>query len=160
MPHFTGLIHVLNHERLVGRALLSLRPCDEVLVVDHGSMDGTLRVAREHGARIIQAAAGVDAGAYAQQAVHNWILCLLPCEAIAEDLEASLLEWKLSVIEDDRAGYNIAIRKQVGTEWKLLEPELRLVNRNKVNWTNDLPVSVAGLSAMAGHILRIPGSKG
>ena len=156
MPALTGLIHVCNHERQVGRALLSLRTCNEVLVIDHGSKDGTLRVAREHGARIIQAVTGLDYGAYARNASHDWILWLLPCEAIAEDLEASLLEWKASVANDDGAGYNIGIRKQSGTAWKLLEPELRLVNRRKVSWTNNLPVSAFSTSPLAGYILRIP----
>lgn len=159
MPALTGLIHVCNHERQVGRALLSLRPCNEVLVIDHGSKDGTLRVAREHGARIIQAVAGLDHGAYVQKASHDWILWLLPCEAVAEDLEASLLEWKASVANDDGAGYKIGIRKQTGTAWKLLEPELRLVNRRKVRWTNDLPVSTFSSSALDGYILRIPNSE-
>ena len=154
MPRLTGLIHVCNHERQVGRALLSLRPCDEVLVIDHGSKDGTLRVAREHGARIIQAG-GTGYDAYARKASHDWILCLLPCEAIAEDLEASLLEWKASVASDDQAGFTISIRQQTGVEWKLLQPELRLVNRKKVSWTNELPVSAFSASALDGYILRI-----
>lgn len=156
MPRITGLIHVRNDERQVGRALMSLRPCDEVLVVDHGSKDGTLRVAREHGARIIPSAGGADGGSYAQKASYEWILCLLPYEAVAEDLEASLLEWKASAADDDRIGYNIGIRKQVGTQWRVLEPEMRLVNWKKTNWIKDLPAPAAGASILAGYILRIP----
>ena len=155
MPRITGLIHVCNHERQVGRALLSLRPCDEVLVVDHGSTDGTLKVSREHGARIIQAASNADHGSYARSAGNDWIFCLLPCEAIAEDLEASLLEWKIASAGDDHVGYKIGIREQTGTEWKLLEPELRLVKRTKVNWARNFPVLEANAPTLAGHILRI-----
>ncbi|HEY6351341.1 MAG TPA: hypothetical protein VI636_18200 [Candidatus Angelobacter sp.] len=155
MLRITGLIHVCNHERQVGRALLSLRPCDEVLVVDHGSTDATRRVAREHGARIIQAASSADHGSYAQRAGNDWIFCLLPCEAIAEDLEASLLEWKVASAGDDHVGYNIGIREQTGTEWKLLKPELRLVKRTKVNWAENVPALEANAPTLAGYILRI-----
>lgn len=154
MLRITGLIHVCNHERQVGRALLSLRPCDEVLVVDHGSADGTLRIAREHGARIIPAARDIESGAH--NAANDWILCLLPFEAIAEDLEATLLEWKISDSHDDRIGYTIGIREQIGTEWRLLPPELRLVNRQKAAWHNHLPANVPDAATMEGYILRIP----
>lgn len=156
MPAITGLIHVCNHERQVGRALLSLRHCNEVLVIDHGSKDGTLRVAREHGARIIQAVAGLDYGAYVQKASHDWILWLLPCEAVAEDLEASLLEWKQSEPGPDVPGYNVEIREQNGTKWKLLPAEMRLVNCKKINWTNDCPPSAPDAPSLSGHLLRIP----
>src|SRR5947209_14614609 len=94
MPKLTALIHVHDNERSLGRALDSLRPCDEVIVVDHGSRNETMKVAREHGARIIKGVQGVDHGAYAQDAKNDWILCLLPVEALADDLETSLFEWK------------------------------------------------------------------
>src|SRR6185503_2718179 len=89
----SALIHTMDNARSLGRALDSLRPCDEVIVVDHGSRDETVKVAKEHGAKVINAVPGVSNGAYAQNTRNQWILCLLPHEAIAEDLEASLLEW-------------------------------------------------------------------
>src|SRR5215813_4464897 len=49
----TALIHAQDNERSLGRALDSLRPCDEVIVVDHGSKHETAKVAREHGAKVI-----------------------------------------------------------------------------------------------------------
>ena len=79
----SALIHTCDCEHSLGRALDSLRPCDEVIVVDHGSCDETVKVAREHGARVITAVPGVDRGAYAQDARNHWVLCLLPQEALA-----------------------------------------------------------------------------
>src|SRR5215467_10786173 len=84
-----ALIQDQDNGRSIGRVLDSLRPCDEVVVVDHGSRDETVKIAREHGARVITGVPGVDRGAYAQDARHQWILCLLPQEALAEELEAS-----------------------------------------------------------------------
>jgi glycosyltransferase involved in cell wall biosynthesis len=37
MPQLTALIHTHNDELRLGRALESLRPCDELLIFDHGS---------------------------------------------------------------------------------------------------------------------------
>lgn len=156
MPKITALLHVCDDERQLGRALDSLRPCDEVIVVDHGSHDESIKVAREHGARIIKAVQGVAKGAYAQDAHHDWILCLLPSESLAEDLEASLLEWKQSDPAKDGLGYNMQVREQNGIGWKTLNPEMRLVNRKQLNWLEDLPPETPGAPVMAGNILRIP----
>jgi glycosyltransferase involved in cell wall biosynthesis len=148
----TALIHVQDNERSLGRALDSLRPCDEVIVVDHGSKDETVKVAREHGAKVITGVPGVDRGAYAQDARNDWVLCLLAQEALAEELEASLFEWH----EDATLGFNVAIREQNGAGWKSLQPEMRLANRKQINWTGDLPPENPKAPPLAGHIVRIP----
>jgi glycosyltransferase involved in cell wall biosynthesis len=152
----TALIHVQDNERSLGRALDSLRPCDEVIVVDHGSQDETVKVAREHGAKVITGVPGVDRGAYAQDARNEWILCLLPQEAVAEELEAALFEWRESEQENATLGFNVAIREQNGAGWKSLSPEMRLANRKQINWTGDLPPENPKAPRLGGHILRIP----
>ena len=152
----TALIHTRDNARSLGRALDSLRQCDECIVVDHGSRDETVKVAKEHGARVINAVPGVNRGAYAQDARNPWILCLLPHEAVAEELEASLLEWTDAEQDAGQMGFNMAIREQNGAGWKPLEPELRLANRKQINWTGDMPPNNPQAPALAGHILRIP----
>lgn len=152
----SALIHTFNNQRSLGRVLDSLRPCDEVIVVDHGSEDETLKVAREHGARVIAAVPGVDRGAYSQDARNQWVLCLLPQEALADELEASLFEWSEAEHKDSEMGFNVAIREQNGTGWKTLPAEMRLANRSEVNWIGDMPPAIAQAPVLAGHILRIP----
>jgi glycosyltransferase involved in cell wall biosynthesis len=152
----TALIHVQDNERSLGRALDSLRPCDEVIVVDHGSKDETVTVAREPGAKVITGVPGVDRGAYAQDARNQWILCLLPQEALAEELEAALFEWSETEHEEATLGFNMAIREQNGAGWKSLNPEMRLANRKQINWTGDLPPENPTAPKLEGHILRIP----
>ena len=155
----TALIHTCNSARSLGRALDSLRPCDEVIVVDHGSKDETVKVAQEHGAKVVKAVPGVDRGAYAQDTRNPWILCLLPEEALAEDLEASLFEWREAEHDGNQMGFNMAIREQNGAGWKPLEMEMRLANRKQINWTGDLPPANPKVPALAGHIVRIPESE-
>ncbi len=154
----SALIHAFDNERSLGRALDSLRPCDEVIVVDHGSQDETVKVARQHGARVIAGVPGVDHGAYAQDARNLWVLCLLPQEALAEELETSLFEWSEAEHEGGQMGFNVAIREQNGAGWKSLPAEMRLVNRQQINWTGDLPPESTNVPVLAGHILRIPDS--
>lgn len=159
MSKITALIHVSNNEQSLGRALDSLRPFDEVIVVDHNSHDESLKVAREHGARIVKGVQGVDHGAYVQDAHHDWIFCLLPSESLGDDLEASLHEWKQLEPAGDVVGYNVRVREQNGMGWKSLAPQTRLVNRKQINWTGDLPPDVPNAPALWGHLISIPDQK-
>ncbi|MGC2698338.1 MAG: glycosyltransferase [Candidatus Angelobacter sp.] len=152
----SALIHTCDNERTLGRVLDSLRPCDEVIVVDHGSKDETVKVARDHGARVVTAVPGVDRGAYSQDARNQWVLCLLAQETLAEDLEASLFEWTEAEQDPNQMGFNMTIREQNGAGWKTLSPEMRLANRKQINWTGDLPPANPQAPALAGHILRVP----
>jgi glycosyltransferase involved in cell wall biosynthesis len=152
----TALLHTCDDALHLGRSLDSLRACDEVIVVDHGSSDHTVEVAREHGAKVVSAVNGVDRGAYVQDAANDWILCLHPSEALGDDLEASLHEWRENEQPESAIGFNIAIREQNGHGWKSLPAEMRLANRKQINWTGDLPPENPNAPALQGHILRMP----
>src|ERR1017187_2518557 len=78
MPRITALLHTHNDAFRLGRALDSLRPCDEVLVIDDRSEDDTSKVAREHGATLKSAVPGVTFGAYATDALHDWFSASVP----------------------------------------------------------------------------------
>jgi glycosyltransferase involved in cell wall biosynthesis len=153
MPKITALIHTSNDGLRLGRTLDSLRPCDEVIVVDHGSNDNTEKVAKDHGADFKRAISGVDRGTYAVDARHDWILCLCANESLSEPLEASLFEWKASEHED-ATGFNLSIREESETGWKNGDSETRLVNRKKMNWTGDLPPSGTVHDLLRGDLLR------
>jgi cellulose synthase/poly-beta-1,6-N-acetylglucosamine synthase-like glycosyltransferase len=96
MAEITAVLHTHNDAARIGRALESLRACDEVLVVDHASTDDTVKIARDHGATVKAGVPGVSPGVYAIDAHHDWMLCLLPNEAVSEALEASLFDPKRS----------------------------------------------------------------
>ncbi len=151
MPRITALLHITNDARRIGRALDSLRCCDELLVLDHGSADASLRIARQHGARVEQASSAADSGA--GRAAHDWVLCLLPSEALSESLEATLLEWKQ---EDpgDAAAYALALRQETVNGWQHCAPEVRLVHRRKMSWAGALPPNTADTLSLCGDLLR------
>ena len=155
MPKISAILHTSNDAQRIGRALESLRPCDEVVVIDHDSTDGTAEVARKQGATVRTRIAGVQPGAYVHDLSHDWVLSLQPNEALSESLEASLLEWKQGEEPPpDVLGYCIAVREETENGWKPADQQFRLANRCRINWTEALPPDVANGQALAGEVLR------
>jgi glycosyltransferase involved in cell wall biosynthesis len=152
VPRITALLHSANDARRLGRALDSLRCCDELLVIDHDSRDATKRIARQHGARV-EAAASPSGASCASLAANDWILCLLPAEALSESLEATLLEWK----EDEPGGataYAFALRQETVNGWQHSGPQVRLVDRRYVSWESALPPYREDAVTLCGDLLR------
>jgi hypothetical protein len=164
MAKITALLHTHNDAGRIGRALESLRACDEVVVVDHASTDDTVKLAREHGAVIREGVPGVNPGVYAMDARHDWILCMLPAEAVSEGLEASLFEWKQrreeksDPAENEQAaepcGVAFQVREETDNGWKELGAHTRLVNRKGVDWPGHLPLDDPQAEMLPGHLLR------
>ena len=160
MPRISALLHTKNDAERIGRALDSLRPCDEVLVIDHDSEDETAKIAREHGAKVKKAVQGVEDGTYAMDATHDWILCILPCEALSEGLEASLLSWKHESDGNNsdtppRVGaLSFPVRRETDHGWEKTPAQTRLVNRQVVNWTTALPPESNGAVVLPGDLLH------
>jgi glycosyltransferase involved in cell wall biosynthesis len=154
MTKITALLYTHNDALRLRRALDSLRPCDQVLIIDDNSDDDTARVAQQNGASVKSAIPGVAQGAYAMDASHDWVLCLLPNEALSEELEASLLEWKEQDLEETLTCCKVQVREQNGAGWNALDPEVRLINRKLLNWVGDLPPSQHCDVTLKGDLLR------
>jgi len=153
MPSITALVHTENDEARIGRALESLRSCDELLVVDHGSQDRTVRVARDYGAIVIEARPGVEV---AEAASSAWLLCVLPSEAVSEGLESSIYEWKLySPADVERiVAVSVFIRAEDKEGWGEPDPETRLVRREWSDWAGVLPREQRASMLLQGDLLR------
>lgn len=156
MPAITGLVHTCNDEMRIGRALETLWMCDEILLVDHGSRDETLRIAREYGVSIRAVKGEEPASIAASSAKCEWILCLRPTESISEALEASLYEWKLYEAQDLSGieGAAMTVREEEAGTWTELAPELRLVRRNWNCWEGPLPSGKRQWMLLQGDLLR------
>src|SRR5579884_1942631 len=152
----SAIIHANNDELRLGRALETLRPCDEVIVIDHGSTDRTRAIAQQYGAAVRTGVLGVKPGAYVAELKNDWVLCLLPSESLSEALEASLFEWKQNedAGTDHQVGYRIAVREETESGWKTLPAALRLVDRTRMNWSDELPPIHGEGPTLAGEILR------
>lgn len=69
--------------------LESLAFCAEILVVDSGSTDGTVAIARRHGARVIEThwrGFGPQKQFAVEQAVNDWVLCVDADERVGAGL--------------------------------------------------------------------------
>lgn len=89
----SAVVITLNAERLLDKCLQSVAFCDEILVVDSGSTDRTLEIARAHGARVIHQdwlGYGPQKQFAVEQAAHDWVLCLDADEWLSEELKASI----------------------------------------------------------------------
>lgn len=150
MPALSVLIHTKNNERTLGRTLETIHCADEIVVVDHGSHDGTLRVAKEYGARTASPPEHRSATSCCR---FDWILTLQPNESLHEALEASLFEWKHT---DPHAGesFSCAVREQVAKHWYDRAPEMRLLNRRHLEWLERLPPSLPNAKLLEGPLLR------
>lgn len=153
MPKITALLHTHNNAPQLSRALSSLHPCDEVLVIDFDSDDDTEKVARDYGANLKKAIPGVSPGAYAMDSVHEWILCLRPNESLSDDLAAALCEWKEKEVSEDAVCFGVPIRQENPSGWQQLPPQVRLVNRKRVNWVGEMPPDQVGGGVLNGDLL-------
>ena len=158
MIRIRALLHAHNDALRIGRCLETLHACDEIVVVDHGSSDGTLRVAREYGARIVEAGAEDAAIADfrgAEPGREAWILCLDPSESLTESLSASLFEWKSEAIAGRVSAYSVFLREETGKGW-VENPvaQTRMVPANWQRWAGRFPQNDESALVLEGELLR------
>ena len=153
MPLITAILHSHNDGARLGRALETLRPCDEIVVIDHDSSDDSVRVARQYGAVIRRA---VEGEAASRLASCPWVLCLLPTESVSEALESSLYEWKLYSAEDVEhiAACSLFVREELEEGWGNPQPETRLIPRTWTEWKGALPGGPRSSMLLQGDVLR------
>lgn len=162
MASITAVLHTKNDALRLGRALETLYACDEIVVVDHGSRDGTVRVAREYGARVVRERPGASPGDYllakAASAGSGWILCLDPRESVTEKLAASLFEWKSEAGRGNPAAASAGsffLREETAEGWvEVPFAQTRLVPHTWKLWNGNFPAQEPSAIALEGELLR------
>jgi len=98
MNRLSICVITLNEAHDLPRLLKSVEGiADEIVVVDSGSTDATLEIARSAGARVLARAwtnYAEQKNFAAAQASADWILLLDADEELSGELRASILEWK------------------------------------------------------------------
>ncbi len=167
MTSITALLFTQNDALRLGRALETLYACDDIVIVDHGSQDATVRVARDYGAKVVDARHGPSPADYVRSmgdtstglrlADQRWILCLEPRESLTEKLAASLFEWK-SESRDARSGveaYSVFLREETADGWvEVPAAQTRLVPVVWNGWRGTLPAPEPSAIALEGELLR------
>src|SRR3954447_9494662 len=139
----TATIITLNEERNIARAIESLRCCDEILIVDSGSIDRTVELAQNLGARVIEAGWRGYSGQKnwaAEQAAHDWILSLDADEALSEALEAEI--WSLKKSGPRFDAYTMPRLARYLGRWIYHagwypDRKIRLYDRRKAKWVGE-----------------------
>jgi glycosyltransferase involved in cell wall biosynthesis len=139
----SGVVTTFNNASTLEDCLGSLAFCDEVVVLDSGSTDATLDIARRHGARIhVQPFAGYSAQKQAalDLARNDWAL-LLDADEFLMDPARGVIERELAAPRAD--GYRLPRREWLF--WRWVHPgtasnwQLRLFRRSRGRM-NDVPV--------------------
>ena len=139
----SATIITLNEERNISRAIESLRCCDEIVVVDSGSLDRTVEIASKFGARIVESPWRGYAGQKnlaAEQAAHDWILSLDADEALSEALEGEI--WQLKKSGPEYEAYTVPRLAQYLGRWIrhsgwYPDRKVRLYDRRRARWIGD-----------------------
>lgn len=156
MRRLAAVLHTLNDGLRVGRCLETLYPCDEILIIDQGSTDQTLRIAREYGARIVRAEDARSARDWFTPTNAAWLLCLDPRESLTEGLAASLFEWKSQPSDSQRTEiFSILVREERSNGWlEYAEPQTRLVPWMWQRWNGPWPAVDQPAPVLKGAVLR------
>ena len=164
----SGCIIAYNEADRIGDCVASLAFCDEVVVVDSGSTDGTREVAEAMGARVLvrrfdgfrsQKQFAVD------QCAHDWVLSLDADERVDATLRASIEAERVAGFSR-AAGYRFARMSEYygrflrhGTSYP--DRVLRLFDRRRGGWRGDREIheaaSVDGpVATLRGDLVHYP----
>ncbi len=164
MPPISATIITHNEAANIARSIRSLDCADEILVVDSGSTDETVKIAAELGARIIiHAWEGFAAqkNFAVREAKHDWILSLDADEELDEAARAAIREWRQSA--PLAAAYRFARRARYLGRWILHSGwypdwKIRLFDRSKAWWqgayVHESVVTEGQVATMDGEILH------
>ncbi|MAY80796.1 MAG: lipopolysaccharide biosynthesis protein [Deltaproteobacteria bacterium] len=159
VQRLTVTIIARNEADRIGAAIQSVDFADEVLVVDSGSTDDTIDVARSLGARVIE----TDWPGYREQknramgwATYDWVLGLDADERVNSELAAAITEVLRSPqaagYEMSRLGHWMGAEIHHGT-WRP-DRAIRLFDRRFGRWTGG---SVHELVEVDGPVHRVAG---
>ena len=141
MP-LSAVLITKNAATQIDACLASVSFADEILVVDSGSTDETVRIASKHGARVIErewAGYGPQKQFAVESAAHDWVLCLDADERVSPQLKDIVLR----ELASERAhAYAIPrCNRFLGTWLRHGEgyPDwsVRLFDRRKARWSDD-----------------------
>ena len=138
----SAVIIAKNAARQLPECLESLAFCDEILVVDSGSDDGTVALAQSRGARVIQSewrGFGPQKRYAVEQAAHDWVLCVDADERVSPELRSAI---ERALAAPANAAYRFPrcnrflgryLRHGEGyPDWSL-----RLFDRRRARWSDD-----------------------
>jgi glycosyltransferase involved in cell wall biosynthesis len=132
-----------QEEDRIARCLESMAFCEELLVLDSGSTDRTVEIARELGARVERQVPFLGHRAQKQRAVelagHDWILSLDADEWLSEELEAEIQRLRREPEFAGPAAYSMPRKNRYLGRWMRHgkfwpDTKIRLFDRRRAFW--------------------------
>ncbi|GAB2831089.1 glycosyltransferase family 2 protein [Ferruginibacter profundus] len=155
-----------NEAHIIGTTLQSLQGItDDIIIVDSGSTDTTIAIAKSFGATIIETSwdgYGPNKNKGIAVARYNWILNLDADEAIDSTLKAAIQQLNPA---DENTVYNFKFKNFFCNKWIRYgewsgDKHVRLFNRNIIRW-NDAAVhegltlnNTTKMLLLPGHVLH------
>ena len=147
-----------DEEANIARAIASVDFCAEILVVDSGSTDRTVEIARSLGATVIHrewSGYAAQKNFAAAQASHNWILSIDADEAVGPELAASIRG--LTATEPEHAGFDFPRLARYCGKWIrhsgwYPDRKVRLYRRDCGRWIGDFVHESVAVSGPVGHL--------
>jgi glycosyltransferase involved in cell wall biosynthesis len=154
----SATIITCNEEQNIARAMESLRCCDEILVIDSGSIDRTPEIAAKLGARVIESPWSGYArqkNLAAERASYDWILSIDADEALSEALEGEI--WHIKKKGPGYDAYTMPRLAQYLGRWILHsgwypDRKVRLYDRRKAEWAGEFVHESVQVHGSVGHL--------
>jgi len=157
-PRITAALIVLNEERHLRQLLPRLDWVDEVVVVDGGSTDQSVEVARSHGCQVWERPFDTFArqrNCAIHQASGDWVFSI---DADERPTPALVAEIRKRLCEDSYDAYRVPIRSTIfGRPFRYSGTQddrpIRLIRRDAAQWTGD----VHEVLQVSGNVGRLDG---
>ena len=166
MSKISAIIIAKNEENMIADCLDSLSFCDEIVLVDGGSEDRTVEVAKRMNAKVFQLKTsdfsklrefGLD------KATNDWVLYVDTDERATPELVSSIKYQVLSISNNEFSAYKIQRKNfYLGTsaknEWPYIEKLERLFKKeNLKGWRGELhesPIIHGKIGELDGYLLH------
>ncbi|MCP5109323.1 MAG: glycosyltransferase family 2 protein [bacterium] len=154
----SATIITFNEQTNIARAIESLRCCDEVVVVDRGSVDRTVEIAKELGAKVVEnpwEGFASQKNVAAREATHDWVFSIDADESLSEALEGEI--WQLKKSGPSHDAYTMPRLAQYLGRWILHsgwypDRKIRLYDRRKCTWVGNYVHESVKVSGSVGHL--------
>ena len=151
------VVTTLDNAATLERCLAGVAWADEIVVLDSGSRDATLDIARRHGARIFSEpfkGYGAQKQSAIDKAAHDWVLLLDADESLGVNARAVI---EAALDHPTVAGYRLPRREQMfwtfQHAWSWTNAHLRLFDRRRCRM-NAVPVHAAPQTDQPTRTLR------